>query len=501
MELTHELREHSGLQWVLQRLVPMSPFGRTAAREPHWYAPGEEAELEQELDNVALALELWQANAGSIPDQEVLSCCCDAPRLAPASLQDVAAALRGVTRCLPLFHDIRGSFDRDPSSPFDLVELFEIKHFLVTLEQLTQAYACLPPMAGIVFPPMDEALELVDPEARRLPAFSVVNAYHSGLAPLRQEKRQVEKAIRAASEEEKPALLEQRRVLAVQEDQIELEVRASLTRKLMVYQADFLANMDALGHLDLILAKAKLARRYHCVRPVLSRDGSLSLHGLSHPQVAEDLAERGEQFTPLDLDLNSGCTVITGANMGGKTVSLRSTVLSLLLCQCGYFVFAQSACLPLFHRVALILADSGPGAGGLSSFGKEVHLLDALLRETRDTYFFVALDEFARGTNPQEGAALARALVRYLGSLNCMALMTTHYDGVSDVATAHYQVAGLVREIDGDEGDDPRRRIARRMDYRLLPAPPGAPCPRDALRVCRLLKLDPALMELFQAGL
>ena len=55
--------------------------------------------------------------------------------------------------------------------------------------------------------------------------------------------------------------------------------------------------------------------------------------------------------------------------------------------------------------------------------------------------------------------------------------MTTHYDGVSDVAGAHYQVAGLVRDIQGDEGDDPRKRIARRMDYRLLPAPPGAPCP------------------------
>ena len=68
---------------------------------------------------------------------------------------------------------------------------------------------------------------------------------------------------------------------------------------------------------------------------------------------------------------------------------------------------------------------------------------------------------------------------------------------VSDAAAAHYQVAGLVREIAGVEGDDPRSRIARRMDYRLLPAPPGAPCPRDALRVCRLLDLDPDLLSLF----
>ena len=500
MELTLELRENAGLQWVLERLSPMSPFGKAAAREPRWYAPGQEAALEEELDNVSLGLALW--NAGSPPAEDAPPCCCDAaPRLDPAALQDTAAALRGVTRCLPLFHDIRGSFDRDPGSPFDLVELFEVKHFLVTLEQLTLAYGALPPFQGITFPPMGDALALVDPEGRRLPAFAVVNAYHPGLAPLRAEKTALEKEIRAAGEAEKPALLEKRRQLAVQEDQIELEVRADLTRKLMVYREDFLFNMDALGHLDLILAKARLAKRWKCVRPVLSPDSTLSLHGLRHPQVAEELSDRGEEFTALDVDLSAGCTVITGANMGGKTVSLRSTVLSLLLCQCGFFVFAQSARLPLFHQVALILADSGPGSGGLSSFGREVHLLDRLLTQTQGQRFFLALDEFARGTNPQEGAALARALARHLGELDCVALMTTHYDGVSDAAGAHYQVAGLVRELEGDEDDDPRRRIARRMDYRLLSAPPGDPCPRDALRVCRLLKLDPALIALFEADL
>ena len=477
----------------------LSPFGKQAARTPRWYGPGEEAALEEELDNVALAMELWAA--GGTAPQAAEGCGCEAPRVNPADLKDAAAALRGVTRCLPLFHDIRGSFDREPGTPFDLVELFEIKHFLVTMEQVTDAYAKMPALAGIAFPPLTEAMALMDPEGRRLPTFSIVNSYHNDLAPLRVEKAKLEKAIRMTQEDKRGPLLEKRRVLAVQEDQLELEVRRMLTEKLMVYKPEFLANMEALGHLDLIVAKGKLALRYHCVRPSLSADKSIALREVVHPQVAEDLAERGEQFTSLDLELRPGCTVITGANMGGKTVSLRSTVLSLLLCQCGFFVFAKSASLPLFHRVDLILADSGPGAGGLSSFGKEVHLLDTLLRQTRDCFFFVAMDEFARGTNPQEGAALARALVRYLGTLDCVALMTTHYDGVSDVAGAHYQVAGLVRDIQGDEGDDPRKRIARRMDYHLLPAPPGAPCPRDALRVCRLLKLDDALMDLFQADL
>ncbi|MBM6926821.1 MutS-related protein [Pseudoflavonifractor phocaeensis] len=455
MELTHELREHAGLQWVLERLSPLSPFGKTLARALRWYGPGQEEALEEEFDNITLAMELWGGGD---------------------------TALRGVTRQLPLFHDIRGSLDREPGVPFDLVELFEIKHFLVTLEQLTQAYGQMPQMKGLVFPDLGEAMELMDPEGRRLPTFSIVNSYHNDLAPLRAEKAKLEKAIRMTQEDKRGPLLEKRRVLAVREDQLELEVRQMLTEQLMTWRARFLAAMDTLGRLDLVVAKAKLALRFGCVRPELTREKAVTLREVIHPQVAEDLRERGEEFTPLDLDLGKGCTVITGANMGGKTVSLRSTVLTLLLCQCGFFVFAQRAVLPLFHRVELILADSGPGAGGLSSFGKEVHLLDKLLRETKKQFFFVALDEFARGTNPQEGAALARALVRHLGGQSCVALMTTHYDGVSDVAGAHYQVAGLVREIQGDEGDDPRKRIARRMDYRLL-------------------KLDDTLMDLFQADL
>ena len=474
MEVTRELQENSGLRWVLDRLSPLSPFGRTAARTPRWYGPGQEAELERELDNVALALELCEADS---------------------------AALRGVTRCLPLFHDIRGSFDRDPDNPFDLVELFEIKHFLVLLEQLLQAYREMPSFAGLSFVPPGGALALLDPEGRRLPAFSIADSWHEGLGPLRAQKSALEKAIRAAGEEEKPVLLERRRALAVREDRLELEVRADLTRKILAHREEFLSDMDALGHMDLLLAKGRLARQYGCVRPVLSPDGAISLSGLCHPQVAAELAERDETFTELDLELPGGCTVITGANMGGKTVSLRAVTLNLLLFQCGFFVFARSARLPLFHQITLILADSGPGAGGLSSFGREVWLLDRMLRQTGEGRFFLALDEFARGTNPQEGAALARALARHLGGLDCVALMTTHYDGVSGAAGAQYQVAGLVRELTGDEGDDPRRRIARRMDYRLIRTAPGAPCPRDALRVCRLLNLAPELTELLQTDL
>ena len=266
-------------------------------------------------------------------------------------------------------------------------------------------------------------------------------------------------------------------MLAVQEDQLELEVRRMLTEKLMVYKPEFLANMEALGHLDLIVAKGKLALRYHCVRPSLSADKSIALREVVHPQVAEDLAERGSSSPrwiwncapdapsspePTWAARRCPCAPPCSPCFCASAASSYSPSPPPCPCSTGWTSFWPTAA-------------RGPAA--CPSFGKEVHLLDTLLRQTRDCFFFVAMDEFARGTNPQEGAALARALVRYLGTLDCVALMTTHYDGVSDVAGAHYQVAGLVRDIQGDEGDDPRKRIARRMDYHLLPARRGAPAP------------------------
>lgn len=80
---------------------------------------------------------------------------------------------------------------------------------------------------------------------------------------------------------------------------------------------------------------------------------------------------------------------------------------------------------------------------------------------------------------------MARALVKYLNGLNCVAMLSTHYDGVAQAAGRHYQVAGLDEQT-------------QKMDYRLVLTAPDAPCPQDALKVCRLLGLSEDLMTAFQ---
>lgn len=465
MNLTPQLCETCGYSYVLSRLEPASPFGRALARAPRWYGPGEEVALYGEFSRISAALSL------------------------PPECRDAAVHI------LSEFHDIRPSLSRPEGSVMDEVELFEVKHFLLCLQRLS---ACAPALEGLSITPLPALLSLLDPSGRQLPTFSVENAYDASLAPLRAQKRAAEQALRQAEGGAREELLSRRQALVAEEDRLELAVRRRLTAALLAQRDALLAAMDDAGRLDLVLAKARLAEKYRCVRPDLSAAASVTCLDMTHPVAAARLEAQGLPFTPVSLTLDRGSTVITGANMGGKSVTLKAVTLNLLLLHTGYFVFARAMTAPLFHSVHLICADEQSLDRGLSSFGGEVAALDRVLRQEKDHFFFLAIDEFARGTNPREGAALARALTERLGreDLCCIALLTTHYDGVSDAAGRHYQVAGLKEAPRGGLADLPQM-----MDYRLLPAPPGAPCPRDALKVCRLLDLEEELVELFSENI
>lgn len=471
MELTQQLKEDTGYAWVMEKLDPASPFGHALARRPAWYGPEDRDALETELERVAQAAALLRQNG---------------------------AALDEITHVLSEFRDIRPSLCRTGGAPMDEVELFEVKHFLMNLERLARAYAALPPLRELRVKPLTGLLDLLDPGGRRLPAFSVEPAFAPGLARVRGEKSELEQALRTAGAD-REQLLARRRELTQQEDRLELEARRRLTQALLEKRDELAAAMDAAGRLDLTVAKARLACRFGCAKPEIADEPEIQAAEMVHPEVADHLEGRGGRFTPVSLCLKRGASVITGANMGGKSVSLKSMSLNLLLQQTGFFVFARSFSAPLFQRVSLVCTDRQSVEQGLSSFGAEVAALGEILREEKDGLFFVALDEFARGTNPREGAALARSLAEYLNGRNCVALMTTHYDGVSDVAVRHYQVAGL-SALDTAAirpGEAPLDRLSRLMDYRLIPTPPHAPCPRDALRVCRLMELEPELMKIF----
>ena len=122
MKLNSQLKEDTGYSWVMTRVEPASPFGHALVRNPKWYGPGGQGTPEAEISRVDTLLNLM--GEGSV-------------------------LLESIIHILSEFHDIRNSLKRPTNAPMDEVELFEVKHFLIHLERLAQAYACIPALEGL----------------------------------------------------------------------------------------------------------------------------------------------------------------------------------------------------------------------------------------------------------------------------------------------------------------------------------------------------------------
>jgi DNA mismatch repair protein MutS2 len=195
--------------------------------------------------------------------------------------------------------------------------------------------------------------------------------------------------------------------------------------------------------------------------------------------------------------------VVIGANMGGKTAALKTMGMIALLSQYGFFVPAASCKLPLFAWVRGIIGDLQDAEAGLSSFGSEI----ARLRDSMDLGDggLLLLDEIGRGTNPAEGAALARAIAGHFTRRRLWSVHVTHYQEVLEVKGVRgYRVAGFSRSREQQGSllpEDLQQAIAVGMDYRLLPLKPGETIPHEALWIAERLGLDPAIVEEAKSGL
>lgn len=479
LEMSLNQRESIGFRHVLEALAPCSAYGAALVRGLTPFRPGQEDLLRLELDNVGRAI---------------------------AARPRCTQAWERLERVLMQIKDIRKSIGRCGRETLSEIELFEIKRFLIQLSELGPLLDAVQAEAGFVGIALSDtlpALALLDPEGSRVASFYVSERYSPALAQARREKRALEERLRLEKDpDEMTRLQAARREQAVLEEQAALEVQGMLSQQLGAYRQAMLDNCDTVGKLDLTLQKAKLAMRYHCCKPEIGQ-GKLELTEMVNPALADHLADQGKTFVPVTLELAEGVTVITGANMGGKSVALKAVALNVLAVSCGLYAFAQRAQVCLFDQIFLMSEDLEDSGRGLSSFGGEIVGLTQVVDAVEARFCLVLMDEFARGTNPHEGAALARAVVRYLSARRVVCAMTTHYDGVADAAGAHYQVIGL-RELDlaalGEElrglgGMDGVALIARHMNYGLYRVVGQQGLPRDALNVCRLLALEPDIIR------
>ena len=143
---------------------------------------------------------------------------------------------------------------------------------------------------------------------------------------------------------------------------------------------------------------------------------------------------------------------------------------------------------------------------GLSSFGGEMVRFNQVVKQLEGGFSFIMLDEFARGTNPEEGAAIVQSVTEYLNEKNAVTVLATHYDNVASRASAHYQVIGLKelnveqlkKEIAARGGEVGVELIGQHMNYGLYRVEGKQDCPRDALNICRLLGMEFRILEMVE---
>ena len=480
--LTFAQRENIGFQYVLDALRPNSPYGAERVRELRPFAPAEKPELLRQLSNIQRVLDGEEA---------------------------CHKALAQLLRIFMTVKHIRPTVQKCLETSLNEIELFEVKCFLLRCSEMLPLMEEIQPVLaldGIAMADTVQALDLLDPEHNRVASFFISDSSSPLLRSLRKEKRELEEQIRRLPQGEERESVQARRVRVASEEELEeMRIRKELSAALRPYVPAMLHNMEMIGELDLTVEKARLARRYGGAMPVLTQD-TLEMTDMVNPKISDLLREQGKTFTPVSIALEKGATVITGANMGGKSVALKTIALNVLLIHCGFFPFAKSASAPLFDHMHIVSEDLESIDRGLSSFGGEIVRFNQVVRHLSDGLAFILLDEFARGTNPDEGAAIVQAVTQYLNRQNAITVLATHYDHVVQWGRAHYQVIGL-KELDVEKlqqeiahlsGDVGVSLIGQHMNYGLYRVEGKQDCPRDALNICRLLGMDSEIVEIIE---
>ncbi len=240
------------------------------------------------------------------------------------------------------------------------------------------------------------------------------------------------------------------------------------------------STLRALEALDVARAAALLAEDWGLIRPRLNAEGRYWLRGGRHPLIENPVSN------DLELDSKRRILLLTGPNMGGKTALLKTLGLAVLMARCGLYVAAQEADLAFPDRIFVDIGDRQSIQENLSTFAAHLVRLKAVL-DSASERSLVLIDELGSGTDPEEGAALAQAILEAFLARGVRGLITTH---LSPLKAFAQDTPGLVNASMHFD------LVHLRPTYRLVV---GAPGRSYALSVARRLGLPEAVMARAEA--
>ena len=526
-------REQLGFEYCRNALNTLTPQAKALLKEKKPYKPGEEGRLIAEFSRLEKVRELRAAHPDifDMVSQDFME------------IKDIEPTLK---KCL--------------KQSLNTVEFYEVKLLLILLEDLYLLQQKLPELPGEYrVQNLSSALDILDPSKERIATFYLYDSFSEKLASLRVKKREyevearkVQKALREELRREHgimltpkfditaskgdqaliakldaiPALTRAEEdymsvrfelipnsetdeinkkadELAIEIEDEEMRVCEMLTEKISAYVDNILDSCSCAAEFDIAIAKAAFADEYDCVRPEISEEHIIEFEDGRHPEVLKTLEKRGAKYCPVSISLRDGVSLITGANMGGKTISLKLTGLIAMLAQNAFFVPAKRAKIGLSSHMQILIGDSQSVERGLSSFGSEMEELKEILDKST-ALSLVLIDEIASGTNPTEGLALTKSLAEYLKKRPIISLITTHFEGATDEeGILNLQVRGLAgvdfRLLERELKYANRRQrievIGKYMDYRLYRVDKNTEVPRDALNIARMLGLPDEIIE------
>ncbi len=248
---------------------------------------------------------------------------------------------------------------------------------------------------------------------------------------------------------------------------------------------------EALAATDLLWARVRLSRAMAATTPTVVEEGArLALTGLRHPllwrdrrgDVEPEKARRVVVPSTLELESPRRLLLVSGPNMGGKTVVLKAVGLAALLAQSGLDVpVDEGAVLPLFRTVMADIGDAQSIELQLSTFAAHLARLDAMARAASPTALFL-VDEIGSGTDPAEGASLGRALLRHFAAAGAWGIATTHLGSLKLLAQEEPAVTNASMALDPET-------LAPR--YELIVGVPGG---SHALAVAERLGFHPGVL-------